>query len=106
MIETDFKKGLVEAQKSYFTSNITDDEIFELNMEILGGMVHTMLADYSLSTLVKVLSYYLINSVGNYETKEKTSEEISKFIEFANTVKVNSTELLVFDAALMGFQEQ
>lgn len=106
MIETEFKKELAKAQRSYFTTNITDDEIFQLNMEILSGIVDTILRDYDASMLVKVLSYYLINSTDTYDVKEKISDQIRKFVEFATKANRNRTELLVLDEALTAFEDK
>lgn len=105
MIETEFKKALVKAQRSYFTTNISDDEIFQLNMDILSNLTHTLLGDYSPVTLVKILSYYLINSNDNKELKKEISEKTNKFVEFANNIGKNRTELYVLDEALTGFED-
>jgi len=104
MIETEFKKELVKAQRSYFTTNITDDEIFQLNMDILSNLAHTLISDYSLSTLSKLLSYYLINSNDDKDIKQKISNDINKYIEFSDKVNRNRMELYILDEALTGFE--
>jgi len=96
----------VKSRKDFFTANISDDEIFQLSMEILGGMVHTILEDYSVPTLVKVLGYYLINSVDTYEVKERVSREIGKFIEFAEKANINKGEMYILESALTDFCER
>lgn len=104
MIETEFKKELAKAQRSYFSANITDDEIFQLNMEILSTMIHTLLGGYSSAMLVKLLGYYLTNSNDKKEVKQEIADETKKYIELSDMINSNKTELYVLDEALTGFE--
>jgi len=105
MIETEFKNCLARAQRSYFSAHLDDDEIFQLNLDILGGMVQSVLAGYKSSVLVKLLSFYLINSKDCKEAKEEISKEVEKFVEFAKDASSNQTEMYVLDAALTDFYD-
>lgn len=100
-VETSFKDELARVQREYFTKNITDDEIFILNSDVLCVVTNAMLAaTYDNKALTRLLSFYLMNSDDGVEVKKSVSDEVAHFVQLADCIANHSTELRIINAAL------
>lgn len=105
-IETSFKNELARSQREYLTANITDDEIFALNSEILCAVTAELTkGDYDSKALVKLLSFYLMHSDDCADIKKRVSEEVALFVGMADCVANRQTELRIIHEALDCYED-
>lgn len=105
-IETSFKDELARVQREYLSENITDDEIFALSSNVLCVVTNAMLAaTYDNKALMRLLSFYLINSDEGVEVKKSVSDEVAHFVQLADCIANHSTEIRIINAALDGYED-
>lgn len=106
MIETNFKKELAKVQREYFSKDITDDEIFALNSNILCSVTSTLVINnYDNMALTKLLAFYLMNSEDGEDIKKAMADEVQQFVRLADCINGNRTELQIINAALDNYEE-